>query len=146
MKKLAALAMLSLLLTEGRAQVQDFQWLIGRWKLGDRNIYEVWKQADGQLIGEAFEVKGSDTIVTEVISLQFYKNAFHYIPDVAGDQPAIDFVITSSDNTGFVAENPNHDFPKKIVYQYSSEDKQEKINAVIEGGGKSISYSFHKVE
>lgn len=72
------------------------------------------------------------------------ESTHHYIPDVAGDQPAVDFVITSSDNKGFVAENANHDFSKKIVYQYISADK-EKIT-VIEGGLKSISYSFHKVE
>src|SRR5688500_765653 len=146
MNKLAALALLSLLLNEGSGQLLTFRWLIGLWKLGDRNIYEMWRQGDDQLIGEAFEVSGGDTAVTEVISLQFYKNAYHYIPDVAGDQPAIDFIITSADSTGFVAENPNHDFPKKIIYKYSSGDKQEKINAVIEGGGRSISYSFLKVK
>lgn len=145
-KKLGAIAVLCLLLGEARAQFQDFQWLVGRWKLSDQNVYELWKQGDHGLVGEAFEIRGGDTIVTEAISLTFYQNAYHYIPDVAGDQPAIDFVITSSDKTGFVAENPNHDFPKKIVYRYMSRDEQEKLSALIEGNGKSTSYSFIKVE
>ena len=146
MKKLVALIFVFLSLSEAKAQLHDFTWLIGRWKLGDENTYEVWKQADDGLVGEAFEIRGRDTIITEVVSLKFHNNAYHYIPDIAGDQPAIDFLITSSDDTGFVAENPVHDFPKKIIYQYITLDKEERINAVIEGDGKSISYSFLKVK
>lgn len=146
MKKLVALLFVFLSLNEAKAQLHDFKWLIGRWKLGDKSTYEVWKQADDGLAGEAFEIRGGDTIITEVVSLKFYNNAYHYIPDVAGDQPAIDFLITSADNNGFVAENPDHDFPKKIIYEYINRVREERINAVIEGDGKSISYSFLKVE
>lgn len=86
MKKLAALAMLSYLLSGASAQIRDFQWLIGKWKLGDRNIHEVWNQPDDQLAGEAFEIRGGDTIVTEVISLNFYKTRiikFRMLPAIS---------------------------------------------------------------
>src|SRR5688572_4329223 len=85
------------------AQQQSFHWMVGTWKLEGKNIYEVWHINGGEktLEGTSFMIKGSDTVVTEVISIQFYEGTFHYIPDVAGDQPPVDFKFTSHDDYGF---------------------------------------------
>jgi hypothetical protein len=137
-----------LLLGRCRSQQQDFQWLAGTWKLDGKNIYEVWQlsEADKILEGRSFIVKDYDTVVTEMITIQFYNGSFHYIPDVAGDQPPVDFTFTSHNDNSFVAENPKHDFPKLIRYRYVKKDGQERIEAAIEGNGKVIPYSFIKLK
>ena len=46
-------------------------------------------QADDQLAGEAFEIRGGDTIVTEVICLNFYKTRiiiFRMLPAISPDR------------------------------------------------------------
>ena len=130
------------------AQKMNFQWLKGTWKIQGENVFEIWQGDEGRrdLSGKAFRVKGADTVVTEVISLKYSNGSFHYIPDVAGDQPPIDFTITSSDRYSFVAENPDHDFPKIIRYRYVRKDGREMIEASIEGNGKVIPYTFEKIK
>lgn len=112
------------------------------------NVFEVWSAKEGSqdLSGRSFRVKGADTVVTEVISLSYFNGSFHYIPDIAGGQPPIDFMITASDSQSFVAENPQHDFPKVIRYRYVKKEGREMIEASVEGNGKVISYSFEKLK
>lgn len=147
MKTLAIILLLSPGIQFAFAQ-QHFGWLTGTWKMKDKNVYEVWtSHSDTEnLSGRSFIVKGADTIVTEVIRLEFHGGAYHYIPDVAGDQLPVDFVFTSSTRQSFVAENPDHDFPKLIRYRYFKKRGQEFLEAGIEGDGKTLSYSFQKVK
>src|SRR5687767_6611536 len=124
-------------------QSNDFQWLIGTWQVQGQNVFEVWKPHGAkELAGKSFKINGADTIVTETILLKVFNGSFHYIPDVAGSQPPIDFIVTSADSLGFVAENPQHDFPKVIRYRYVRKGSEEFIEAAIEGNGKVIPYSF----
>jgi hypothetical protein len=69
----------------------------------------------------------------EKIHLAFRNGNYYYIPTVKnqnGEQP-VEFKITSNNETGFVAENPLHDFPKRISYTLVNKDS---IHAVIDDG------------
>ena len=131
----------------GLAQ-HHFQWLIGSWKLEGKDVYEVWTvtESNARLRGSSYRLSGSDTTITETINLEFMDGFFHYIPDVVGDQPPVDFRITSADDQSFVAENPHHDFPKIIRYRHRRDLDGEFLEAVIEGNGKVIPYSFRKIK
>src|SRR5688572_20376420 len=121
MKKLIIIALLNFIIIHfSAAQQKEFGWLRGTWKLKDKNIFETWEVADDgkTMEGSSYRIKGNDTIAMEQIKLTFEGNAFHYIPDVAGDQGAVDFKISKHTTEGFVAENPQHDFPKIIRYQF----------------------------
>lgn len=129
-------------------QMQSFEWLIGTWKSPAGNIYERWEKAPDaeHLLGKAFLLKGPDTTVTETITLKYANGYFHYIPDVAGDQPPVDFTITATDDRSFVAENPQHDFPKIIRYKLVWREGRDILEAQIEGNGKVTAYVFEKVK
>jgi hypothetical protein len=130
------------------SQQKEFGWLKGTWKLKDKPIYEFWKvSVDGKsLEGFSFQVKGADTVAMEQTRFTRDKEGFHYIPDVPGDQPPVDFKVTQHTAESFVAENPQHDFPKLIRYRYIRKDNKDFIEAAIEGDGKVIPYSFEKVK
>lgn len=130
------------------AQLKEFSWLAGTWKLERRNTFEVWCANDETqtLSGRSFQVEGSDTTITETISLKFLNDSYHYIPDLAGNQPPVDFIITNFDENGFVAENPQHDFPKVIRYRFFQKGGMEQIEATISGNGKVISFLFQKIK
>lgn len=129
-------------------QAQSFEWLIGVWRSSTGPTYEEWYEAsDGRhLIGKGFLLKGSDTTVTETIILKYANGSFHYIPDVTGDQPPVDFTITASDDQSFVAENPQHDFPKLIRYRIVRRKSGDFLEAQIEGNGKVTAYTFEKIK
>lgn len=147
MKAILPIAVSFLLCNATGAQRSDLQWLAGTWKLKNKPIFEVWKLlANGDLSGKAFQVNGIDTVVTEVIELQYSDGSFHYIPDVAGSQSPVDFLITATDSKSFVAENPRHDFPKIIRYRFFTANGQAHLEASIEGGGTVITYDFEKIK
>jgi hypothetical protein len=149
MKKLMLILLVNLMLClVAQSQQKEFAWLKGIWKLKDKAVFESWKVGrDGKTLeGVSFRVKGTDTVAMEQIRFTYDREGFHYIPDVPGDQPPVDFRITNHTSESFVAENPQHDFPKLIRYRYIRKDNKEFIEAAIEGDGKVIPYSFEKVE
>jgi hypothetical protein len=146
--KLTATALLlTLIICSVQAQKKEFAWLLGTWKLKDKNIFESWSlDKDGKTLnGVSMKVVGSESTILEETKLTFSGNSFFYIADVAGDQDPVDFRISSFDEDGFVAENPKHDFPKLIRYKLVKRDGKEFIEAAIEGNGKVIPYVFEKV-
>jgi hypothetical protein len=130
------------------AQQKEFSWLVGRWKIQDKNEFEEWSPGDDHksLHGISYRVNGTDTTTTEEIKIIFSDDAFFYVPDVAGSQEAVMFKIIKHDVKSFVAENPAHDFPKTIRYVFNRKENSEWLHATIEGDGKKISYTFVRVK
>ena len=130
-------------------QQKNLDWLLGVWKLDGKNAYEVWTRGEtggNTLSGHSFHLMGNDTISDERISIRFFHGAYHYMPDIAGSQPAVDFAFTKIDEVGFVAENPQHDFPKIIRYKLRRDSSGDHLDAAIEGDGKIVPYHFTKLK
>ena len=84
--------------------------------------------------GKSVFVKNeTDSTVLENIMLTYRDNKYYYIPTAKGqnDNKPVSFEITFFNEKGFVAENPEHDFPKRITYQLINTDS---IHAFIDGG------------
>lgn len=83
--------------------------------------------------GSVFFKNETDSTLLETISLVFRNNKYYYIPVTSrqNDNKPVSFAITSFDGKGFVAENPEHDFPKRITYRLITKDS---IHAFIDGG------------
>jgi hypothetical protein len=139
---------LIVLVSTASAQQKEFNWLIGTWKLQDKNVYERWGIAGDKksLDGLSFRVKEKDTVIMEKIRFTFDGTAYHYMPDVAGPQREVDFTIKVFTSNSFVAENPQHDFPKLIRYTFVRKDDRDYIEAAIEGNGKVIPYKYERVK
>ena len=117
--------------------MKSFKWLQGSWQMQTRRgiIVEKWAVAnDSSYAGESKMIRADGTeIPLEKIELAFRNGNYYYIPTVKnqnGEQP-VEFKITSHSETGFVAENPQHDFPKRISYTLVNSDS---IHAVIDDG------------
>jgi hypothetical protein len=147
MKKLLYFTSCFLFAHFSHAQQKEFGWLIGTWKQKDKLVFESWKVSkDGKTLeGFSYRIKAKDTIVMENIRLIYAGDSFHYIPAVSGDPAPVDFRITRYNQHSFVAENPQHDFPKVIRYRFVNKNKKL-LEASIEGNGKVIPYRFEKVD
>ena len=117
--------------------VKSFHWLKGSWQMQTRRgiIIEKWAVAnDSTLAGESSMTRADGTeIPLEKIQLAFRNGNYYYIPTVKnqnGEQP-VEFKITSHSESGFVAENSTHDFPKRITYTLVNKDS---IHALIDDG------------
>jgi hypothetical protein len=65
-----------------------------------------------------------------------------YVADITENKAPVYFRMTEISNTGFICENPEHDFPKKISYQKDG----SKLKATTSGNGKSNDFFFEKAE
>jgi hypothetical protein len=127
----------SFLACNSKKETVIFPWIHGRWTLedGDIKITETWKQQDDHtLIGVSFVVSDKDTLVTELMSIQKMENEWVFIAKVNDNDPVL---FTSqqgkSEDRTMIFENPEHDFPQKVIY---SMGKDGGLYAAIEGKEK----------
>ncbi|RAW00858.1 DUF6265 family protein [Pseudochryseolinea flava] len=142
---LCSISWMLLLSVTGIAQhkISDIAWLSGEWSRTNtkpgRSGVEVWSiQGDSILIGKGLTMRGADTVVVENIKIVLRANTLHYVADVNENVRPISFKFIQLQSNGFVCENLDHDFPKRISYTL----EKDKLRAVISGDGKSIEYLF----
>ena len=116
----------------------SFKWLEGSWTMKKKNggsIMESWfPHNDSLMLGESmsFAITGHSKVL-ENLRLAYKAGTYYYISKVNGqnDGKEVAFTITSHSEKGFVAEKPDHDFPKRITYELINKDS---IHAFIDGG------------
>lgn len=123
---------------DGAGKIDSFKWLNGSWSMKKKNggaLMENWIISnDSTLAGESlnFSITGMSRVM-ETLQLVYRDGKYYYISAVKGqnnEQP-VKFTITSYSETGFTAENPQHDFPKRISYRLVTKDS---LHAFIDGG------------
>ena len=130
----------------GEQKLKKLFWLEGTWnrtnvKAG-RTASERWVKTDqGEFQGWGVSMNGPDTSFVEKLKIITKDNEVYYVADVSGNKELTYFKFTELTAAGFVCEDPEHDFPKKISYQVNG----TKLKATISGNGKSIDYLFEKI-
>lgn len=124
--------------------IKDVSWLEGTWnrtnvKAG-RSAHERWIKTNEGLQGWGVNLNGADTAFVEKLRIVTKDNKLYYVADVPQNKESTYFLITEVTATSFTCEAPEHDFPKKIVYQLDG----AKLKATISGNGKSFDYLFER--
>lgn len=115
---------------------KELYTLEGSWKMNTKRgaVCEEWKKVNrNYLQSKGYMIKGKDTLISERIALTNTKEGIFYtstVEDQNNKQP-IAFKMTGSENNMFVFENPQHDFPKRIVYKFITADS---LHAYIDDG------------
>src|SRR5690606_16611405 len=145
---LAALAILTasiLALTPSDPVFKKLWILEGLWRMdaGKGPISEEWsKTDDNTLSGRSFNVNGSDTVVWERIHLAQDADGIGYTVTGPNGNKAVRFQLTEHGDNRFLFENPEHDFPQRIIYTVITADS---VVARIEGlsKGKPAGSNFY---
>lgn len=121
----------------------NLEWIIGNWKrvpvTPGRIQYERWTRiSPEEFEGVGITIRETDTVTTEKLKIIVREGAAYYVADVPENKLPVYFKMTSVSETGFVCENPDHDFPKKIAYHNDG----DRLRATISAGVKSIDYFF----
>ena len=104
---------------------------------------ETWmKKDDNSMIGKSYLVKGSDTTMLERVDLIYEGDDMFYIPVAYGqnDDKPVRFKLTSIKASAYTFENREHDFPKRIVYNFTGTDK---LHAYIDDGTETKRQHYH---
>jgi Domain of unknown function (DUF6265) len=135
--------MFILVSTASAANLTDFEKLGGCWE--NRNSGQVYEEqwmrpAGDMMLGMSRTLKDGKAVTFEFVQIQTRADGTFYIASPS-KQEKTEFKLTSFDNNVAVFENPDHDFPQKVVYKFLGEDSLE---AWIEGTqhGKSSKVEF----
>jgi hypothetical protein len=127
----------------------DISWLAGDWQTapgGRRQIEEHWTAvAAGTMMGMSRTVAGEKTVEFEYLRIEQRADGIYYVAHPKARCPGTDFKLTKASATEAVFENPQHDFPKRIIYRKTADDA---LTASIDGGEgtKAMSFAFQRVK
>jgi hypothetical protein len=99
--------------------VPGLSWLSGCWHGGSasRQTEEHWsKPAGDSLIGMSRTIRDGKTVAYEFLQIRREGEEVHYIAQPNGG-PKTAFKLVRSGEREVVFENPEHDFPQRILYR-----------------------------
>ncbi len=115
--------------------IADLAWISGDWQTpsGQKaQIEEHWTTPAGAtMMGLSRTVAQGKTVEFEYLRIEQRADGIYYVAHPKGRCPGTDFKLTSLTGKEAVFENPEHDFPKRIIYRKSDDGS---LVASIDGG------------
>lgn len=128
---------------ESGPAISDLAWMSGSWRTaasGKTQIEEHWMApAGGSMIGMGRTVAGVRTVEFEYLRIEERGDQIYYVASPKGRCPGTDFKLTQLSGQEAIFENPEHDFPKRIIYR---KNRDGSLNASIDGGVGTRSMTF----
>lgn len=130
--------------------ISELAWITGDWQTapgGRAQIEEHWTAVAGaSMMGVSRTVVGDRTAEFEYLRIEQRADGnIYYVAHPKARCPGTDFKLTRASATEAVFENPEHDFPKRIIYRKTGDDA---LTASIDAGEgtKSMSFAFRKMK
>lgn len=152
LKLFGLIIFLTLSITSASTQpptLADIAWISGDWQTapgGRAQIEEHWTQAAGAtMMGMSRTVAGEKTVEFEYLRIEQRADGIYYVAHPKARCPGTDFKLTRASATEAVFENPQHEFPKRIIYRRTADDS---LTASIDGGEgtKAMSFAFKRMK
>lgn len=130
---------------------KQLQVLKGTWKMSSDkgDLYEQWGDANKtSMTGKSYMIKNDKTFIMESVLLHYTHENIFYSPVAYGQNrdQAVDFKLTSSAGNRFVFENSYHDYPKRIVYHFVTNDSLHAwIDDGSDNGNKRSDFYYKRV-
>lgn len=127
--------------------ISDLNWLAGDWQtsLGGRSqTDEHWTQAaGGSMMGLSRTVAGGQVYEFEYLRIEQRSSGIFYVAHPKARCPGTDFKLTRLTATEAVFENPEHDFPKRIIYRKAADGSLvATVDGAAGGGGKAFTLMY----
>jgi hypothetical protein len=123
--------------------------ILGRWRevKKDYTTYEVWKYEKNHLEGLGFVLVEKDTVFKEQIQLKSIYGKWYYLVTLNQSKNVESFKLIHSRKNYWVFENPNNDFPQRIIYQIKN---PQWMYVILEGEeqnkDKKVLYKFKSID
>ncbi|MEP4534902.1 MAG: DUF6265 family protein [Cyclobacteriaceae bacterium] len=125
--------------------ISDLNWMTGKWiKESDSPVttsIEVWeKTSETEMTGYGLTMEDGDTIFYERLQIIEEDNELFYLADVG--EGIVKFKLNESEHGKWAFENPEHDFPKRIIYTYDGTS----MVAFAQADDVSLEFRFKKAD
>jgi hypothetical protein len=123
--------------------VTELAWITGDWQSasgGRAQVEEHWTiPAGATMMGMSRTIVGEKTAEFEYLRIEQRADGIFYVAHPKAHCPGTDFKLTKLSATEAIFENPEHDFPKRIIYRKTGDDG---LTASIDGGSGTKSMAF----
>ena len=107
---------------QSKPTVDSLAWLKGCWASEDGKVTEQWMAPAGRaMLGMSRTVANGEMVAFEFLQIRDIKDkGVHFIAKPSG-QPEASFKLLRSSDKEVVFENPEHDFPQRVIYRLKSD-------------------------
>ena len=108
-----------IVLLQGPANIERVSWIAGCWegRTATRVYTEQWmKPLGGLMLGVSRTVAGERAVAFEFLQIRADGTDLFYVAKPSGQAEA-SFKLTRASEREAVFENPQHDFPQRIIYR-----------------------------
>ncbi len=131
--------------------VNPFEGLAGNWGevRGENAFYENWTIHDSGLSGTGIMIQSGDTVFREQLEIIEKEGTWYYAVRIDGQNSGeeILFPNTLSEDSLFIFENPDHDFPQAIAYQLRrSGELQIKTRGNEDGTVRAEEFNLRRIQ
>lgn len=140
----ALLLLLLLALPAAAEPLAGLEWLAGSWATsgpGGRSEEHWTPPAGGRMFGVNRAYKDGELHFWEHIVIEARPDGIVYLASPEGRQPPTEFRLTHLSSGQAVFENPEHDFPKKVVYELLEDGR---LRGSVQGGGMTNEWVWAK--
>jgi len=119
----------------GTPGVETLAWMAGSWGSapGAMETEEHWTAPKaGSLLGMNRTTKGGKTVMFEFLRIEARPDGIYYLASPGG-RPPTPFKLKESDKEKVVFENPEHDFPQRILYWKNGQSLCARIEGTQKG-------------
>lgn len=132
---------------EQKFKLEDFVWLAGCWEndRAGRMSEERWtKPKAGMMLGTGQTLKDGKTVEFEFMRIHEEKGEIFYTAKPSG-QPEASFKLVSHRDGKAVFENPQHDFPQRVIYGKQPDGSLlARIEGEMNGQKRGIDFPFKR--
>ncbi|HEY5839296.1 MAG TPA: DUF6265 family protein [Pyrinomonadaceae bacterium] len=155
MKTLLLIGVLLMLVCSASAQspkpsINDLAWLAGCWEanLRGREVSEQWmKPGGGIMLGMARTVAQGKAAEFEFTQIREDKDGSIYYVAKPSGQAETSFKLVKLQNKAAVFENPQHDFPQRIIYRLEAGGSLfARVEATENGKTRGIDYPYKRAK
>jgi hypothetical protein len=126
----------------------DLAWLAGHWSGTSEgaDVEEHWTvPTGGTMLGNARTVQNGKTVFFEYLRIEEKDGAILYLASPMGRDPPTPFTLVERTQDRLVFENPEHDFPQRIVYTREGDKLRARIEGVQQGKVTSSEWVYARV-
>lgn len=130
--------------------VSSVSWIAGCWEINDtareRVVHEQWtKPVGGVMLGMARTVRAGKLANWEFTRLIEKDGDVFYVAKPSQNAAETFFKLVKISAAEAVFENPEHDFPQRIIYRREGEKLTARIEGTNDGKPAGIDYPFTRV-
>lgn len=132
-----------------RATVESMGWLAGCWEgeiRGGKN-QEQWMRPEGKsMLGMSRTIVNGETVLFEFLQIVQERDELQYVARPQGKEPTSFRLIRGGDHQA-VFENPEHDFPQRIVYSLRTDGSlAARIEGTDKGKERFVDFQMRRVK